>query len=396
MVSAGSFYIYVSCPPTTNFNGLSGTTSAPSPLITIIKATPVINFLPGFSSTWGFNSPTPYSLKGTGITCNNTDSDSNDIKYTYTILNQIPKNVALSPITSSQIKINNAGSFTLQVQSPETKNYFSSLGHFYVIIPKLTPIIIFPNKFASSWKYGNNPYTFTAAKISNNYPSQIITYSIIPISSPNNIPAASFSDPTNPASITINSVGTFKIQASCAASANGNYTASNSINPCVSNTISVGGEIPIITFSSSLIGSTNITYAYNLNYTLPYPIATVVNNTVQTQSFFTYSVVEADSDISSDVSPVVSDVASISSNNTSLIVNKVGSFRIYAQVAHTTNHDYSYNDNYSGIITVTQATPTITSMLDISPPLPFIYDVSYNIPYPTTSNKDPTSAQIVS
>jgi hypothetical protein len=100
-------------------------------------------------------------------------------------------------------------------------------------------------------------------------------------------------------------------------------------------------------------------------------------------------VVEVDSD-------TVSDVASISSNNTSLIVNKVGSFRIYAQVANTINHDYSSGENYSGIITVTQATPTITSRLDISPPLPFIYDVSYNIPYPTTSNKDATSAQIVS
>jgi hypothetical protein len=381
MVSVGNFYINVSCPPTTNFNGLSGATSAQSPPITIIKATPVITFLPGFSSTWGFNSPTPYSLIGTGITCNNTDTS--DIQYTYKILNQIPKNVALSPITSSQIKINNAGSFTLQVQSAETKNYFSSLEHFPVIIPKLTPIIIFPNNFVSPWKYGNNPYTFTAAKISNNYPSQIITYSIIPIYSPNNIPAASFSDPINPASITINSIGTFKIQASCAASANGNYTASNSINPCVSNTISVGGEIPVITFSSSLIGSTNITYAYNLNYTLPYPIATVVNNIIQTQSYFTYSVVEADSDI-------VSDVASISSNNTSLIVNKVGSFRIYAQVANTINHDYSYNDNYSGIITVNPATPTFPPTLAI--PSSWVYDVSYNIPYPTypaISNTDP-------
>ena len=392
MVSVGSFYIYVSCPPTTNFNGLSGTTSFKSPLITIIKATPVINFLPGFSSTWGFNSPTPYSLIGTGITCNNTDTS--DIQYTYTILNQIPKNVALSPITASQIKINNAGYFKLQVQSAETKNYFNSLGHFPVIIPKLTPIIIFPNKFVSSWKYGDNPYTFTAAKISNNDPSQIITYSIIPISSPNNIPAASFSDPTNPASITINSVGTFKIQASCAASANGNYTASNSINPCLSNTISVGGEIPIITFSSSLIGSTNITYAHNLNYTLPYPIATVVNNTVQTQSFFTYSIVEADSDIGSDVSPVVSLVASISSNNTSLtaslIVNKVGSFRIYAQVAHSVNHDYSSKDKYSGIITVNPATPTFPPTLAI--PSSWVYNEKYTIPYPTypaISNTDP-------
>ena len=384
IISAGNFYINISCPPTTNFNGV---TSFPSPTpITISKANPNFNIPPDFDKNWTFTSLTPYSL--TGITSSNTDINNN--QYTYKILSPFPKNVAtLSTITPSDIKINNAGSFTLQVESPETKNFNRSSGHIYIIIPQLTPIIRFPKKFVSAWKYGDNPYIFTAATISNNDPSQIITYSIIPISSPNNIPAASFSDPTNSASISIHSVGTFKIQASCAASANGNYTASNSINPCLSNTISVGGEIPFITFSSSLVNS--ITYAYNLNYTLPYPIATV-NNSVQTQSYFTYSVVEADSNIGSDVLPIVSPVASISSNNASLTINSAGSFRIYAQVAHSTNHDYSNNENYSGIITVYKATPTFPPSLAFIPPSPFIYNEKYNIPYPTypaISNTDP-------
>jgi hypothetical protein len=378
IISAGNFYINVSCPPTTNFNGLSGTTSVMSPIINIKKATPVFTIPPDFAKNWTFTSSTPYSL--TGITSSNTDINNN--QYTYKILSPFPQNVAILSTTTPQIKINNAGSFTLQVESPETNNFNKSSGHVYIIIPQLTPIITFPKKFVSAWKYGDNPYIFTAANISNtdtNTP-QVITYSIIPISSPNNIPVASFSDPTNSASITINSVGTFKIQASCAASANGNYTASNSINPCVSKTISVGGEVPMITFSSSLVNS--ITYADNLNYTLPYPIA-YVNNSVQTQSYFTYSVVEADSDD-------VSSVASISSNNASLTINSAGSFRIYAQVAHSTNHDYSHNENYSGIITVNKATPTFPSTLAI--PSSWVYNEKYNIPYPTypaISNTDP-------
>uniref|UniRef100_A0A6C0EZ04 Uncharacterized protein n=1 Tax=viral metagenome TaxID=1070528 RepID=A0A6C0EZ04_9ZZZZ len=383
IISVGSFYINVSCTPTTNFNGLSGTTSVKSPIINIKKATPVINFSQGFGSSWGFNSATPYSLTGTGITCNNTDSS--DIKYTYKILSPSRNNVA-QLIPPAQIKINNAGSFTLEVISPVTQNFNSSSEHIIIIIPQLTPIIIFPKKLVSPWKYGEGLYIFNPANISNNDPSQIITYSIIPISSPNNIAVASFLDPTKP-SVTINSVGTFKIQASCVASTDGNYTASNKLKPCISRTISIGGEIPIITFSSSLIGSTNITYAYNLNSILPYPIATVVNNTVQTQSYFTYSVVEADSDIGSDVSPVLSPFASISSNNASLIVNSVGSFRIYAQVAHSINHDYSSNENYSGIITVNPATPTFPPTLAI--PSSWVYNEKYNIPYPTTSNTDP-------
>jgi hypothetical protein len=393
MVSAGNFKIYVSCPPTTNFNGLSGATSAPSPPITIIKATPVITFLQGFSSTWGFNSPTPYSLIGTGITCNNTDSDSNDIQYKYTILNQNPKNVALSPITASQIKINNAGSFKLQVQSLETKNYFSSLGHFPVIIPQLTPIIIFPNKFVSSWKYGNNPYTFTAAQISNNDPSQKIIYSIIPISSPNNIPAASFSDPTNPASITINSVGTFKIQASCGPTTNGYYTSANQLFPASPSYITVTNEVPNIVFNTANF-NTSYLYAYSntliptpYTFTSSSPIASITPN--PGGQILTYSAVEIDND------DILSTVATIFSDGTSLTTKSVGSFRILVETA-SMGLDYGAWNIHSGIITINRATPTITSRLDISPPLPFIYDVSYNIPYPPTSNTDATSAQIVS
>ena len=386
IISSGNFYIKVSCPPTTNFNGVTSIQS-PTP-INIIKAKPVFTIPPDFAKIWTFTSYTPYSL--TGIKSSNTDSNSS-IQYTIFGQSRKEKNVAQlitpsSPLTQvTQIKINNAGSFTLQVQSPETRN-FIAWGvdpPIYIIIPQITPIISFLTKLPNSWVYGNNPYTFTAATIANNDPSQIVTYSITTIDCPN--PSIGFfADNTKP-SITVNSVGTFKVNATCLPSTNGNYTAPSQL--CISRTISVGAEVPVITFSSSLINS--ITYAYNLNYTLPQPIATV-NNSVQTQSLFSYSAVNMDSDI-------LSPVASISSNNASIIVNSVGNFRIYAQVGNSINHDFGANEAYYSI-NITKATPTITSFSALSPPpTAWVYDSSYNIPYPTTSNTDATSsAQIVS
>ena len=389
-IKTGNFYIYVSCPPTNNFNGV---TSFKSPPITIKKATPIFTIPSDFAKNWTFTSPTPYSL--TGITSSNTDSNSS---IQYTILNQkntVGKssiNVAqlitpTPPLTQvTQIKINNAGSFILQIQSPETKN-FIAWGvdpPLYIIIPQLTPTITFLTKVPNSWVYGSNPYTFTPATITNSDPSQIVTYSIITIDCPNP-PIGFFTKNNTIPSITINSVGTFQINATCLASTSGNYTAPST--PGVSTVISVGKKKPEITFSSRLVN--RITYAYNLNYPLPYPIA-YVNNNVQTQSLFTYSAVNIDSDI-------LSPVASVSSNNASqkasLTINSVGSFRIYAQVGNSTNHDFSSNEAYYSI-NITHATPTITSSLVI--PLLWIYGGTYIIPYPTTSNTDTTPGPVIS
>jgi hypothetical protein len=116
---------------------------------------------------------------------------------------------ALSPSTQvTKIKINNAGSFLLQIQSPKTKNFnaWSLDNPLYISIPQLTPTITFLTKVLPSLEYGNNPYTFTPATITNSDPSQIITYSITTVYSQNPPPIGSFDDNTIP-SITINSVG---------------------------------------------------------------------------------------------------------------------------------------------------------------------------------------------
>jgi hypothetical protein len=331
----------------------------------------------------------------TGITSSNTDSNSS---IQYTILSQkntvgkssinIAQLITPTPplMQVTQIQIYNAGSFILQIQSPETQNFipWSVDPPILIIIPQITPTITL-KKLPPSWVYGNNPYTFTPATITNSYPSQIITYSITTVSSPNPPPIGFFTKNNTISSITINSVGTFQVNATCLPSTNGNYTAPSI--QCISNLISVGNETPTITFSSSLVN--RITYAYNLNYPLPYPIA-YVNNNVQTQSFFTYSTVNMNNDDPSTV-------ASVSSNNASqkasLTINSVGSFRIYAKVSNSTNHDFSSNEAYYSI-NITPATPTITSSLGI--PLLWIYGGTYIIPYPTTSNTDTTPGPVIS
>ena len=382
ILGVGSFNINVTCSSTNNFNEVKNIQSPP---ITVIKATPSITFPSDFGKTWSFTSLTPYNLSG--ISSNNTDSD---IKYTYTILNTSVDNIAqiiqpTQPTEVAKIKINNAGTFTLQVEISSTQNFNGSSGRMYIIIPKITPIITFNNALLdNSWIFDGTPYVFTPPSIINydpNDPNQKITYSIITVFSPDSIAnIASFLDPTIP-SVTILSAGKFKIKASCLASKNGNYTAPTA--PSISDIITIGSQTPKITFSNKL--TNNITYKYNTNYTLPQPIATV-NNSVQTRSYFSYLAVNIDSDIPSTI-------ASISYNNASLIINSVGSFRIYATVQPSIDYEYTYNEDYYNI-TVTPATPTITK--DLVPPPAWAYNSTYTIPYPTTSNTDTSPAPVIS
>jgi hypothetical protein len=320
----------------------------------------------------------------TGIKSSNTDSD---IKYTYTILNPSVDNIAqiiqpTQPTEVTKIKINNAGAFTLQVEISSTLNFNGSTVDKYTIIPQITPIITFNNSLLdNSWIFDGTPYVFTPPTIINNDSTQKITYSIITVFSPDSIAnIAYFLDPTIP-SVTILSAGKFKIKASCLASKNGNYTAPTA--PSISDIITIGSQTPKITFSNKL--TNNITYKYNSNYILPQPIATV-NNNVQTRSYFSYLAVNIDSDIPSTI-------ASISYNNASLIINSVGSFRIYATVQPSIDYEYTYNEDYYNI-TVTPATPTIIN--DLVPPPAWAYNSTYTIPYPTTSNTDTTPAPEIS
>jgi hypothetical protein len=399
IISAGFFYIYVSCTSTNNFNGVSGTTSVnKSPKITINKATPSFIYSSDFYSNWTFTSLVPYSLIGSkGITTTNTDSDSS-ILFNIPLKSQQNMNIQpaitiatnIATISGTNITIKNAGYFTLYAVSPETKNFKQwAASPIYITIQQITPVISFPIKPDKSWTYGEGPITFTAASIKNYDPSQTITYSITNV----NTPPPPAPPPPNPAfgppvvytldptkiSIQINSVGTFQLNASCLGTINGNYKPASKFI-----LFSVGVETPTITFSGKLPS----TITYTKNYLLPQPIATV-NNNVQTQSLFSYKAVNVGDDNPSDI-------ASISSDNTYLTIYSVGNFRIYATVENSPNHDFSSNDASYNIV-ITPATPTITNFPTITPlpssnpliplpqiPPPFIYDNTYQIP-PYTS-----------
>jgi hypothetical protein len=380
IISAGNFFIYVSCPSTNNFNGLTGTTSVKSLQITINKATPTLSYPPGFGIGLTVTNPTtysyPYIYSLTGITSNNTDNSS----ITFTLASMSPAKIAA--ITDGadgdkNITIYYTGQFTFQASSSKTNNFNTGYSNpITIIINPAKPIITFPKISSRHLTYGGGPFIFTPATIKNNDVSQKIIYNIVTTYSPNSsiTSIANFQDPTKP-SVTITSVGKFYITATCTNSTNTNYIQPIPVN---SNIINVGIKTPSITFSSSLQSSIPYT---NLNYKLPNPIATV-NNGVQTQSLFTYKAVNMDDDDPSDV-------ASISSDNTYLIINKVGKFRIYVYVDSSENHDYSSNEAYYNI-DIIPAKPSFPLTLVIRSSL--VYNEKYTIPNPKTSNTDPNPA----
>ena len=166
-----------------------------------------------------------------------------------------------------------------------------------------------------------------------------------------------------------NSVGKFKIDASCIKTLN--YKA----NSKTSNTIVVAREVPKITFSQNL----NLTCVYNVEFVLPIPLATV-NNNIQNIS---YSLVSADDDESKTT------VATINQEGTQLLINSVGTFRIKASVIETTNLDFSHASALSKIITITKATPSITfNSTTFQTTVPYLKNYKYQIVGVSTTNTD--------
>ena len=239
-----------------------------------------------------------------------------------------------------------------------------------------TPIIKFPKKFITSSRYGST-YIFVPAEISNSDPSsQTLTYSII-----NSKPVVASTTPVatlkykpgviNP-SVVINSVGTFQIQASCLASENGYYLGNNT----PSLIITISKEIPNIVFNTSSFKS-SYTCQPTKPYSLTTPIASITNNKAQ---LLTYSIVETDGDTPSNI-------ASISSDGTSLTTNSVGSFQIFATPIFATptavaNGDYGKQGKASETIKIESATPTVITFPTL--PSTFTYGNTYPIPYTTT------------
>jgi hypothetical protein len=329
--------------------------------------------------------------------------------FSYSIINKDNSNIASvseTSVTGTTVKIIGVGQFQISVTIASTTNYinatqiYPSPSTYYKSI-KATPIIKFPKTFVLSVTYGSN-YNLIPVDVTNNDPlTQPITYSIINIYPPNTV-VASIKYIKENQYVTINSVGKFKIQASCPMSTNGFYNSVPLSSKILSDIITIFKDTPTVTFNTNNFKSSYV-YVYNspsslppYTYPLTAPIASI--NPSNTNQILKYSIVTYDSTldpIKPSITPSNS-IATISSDGTSLNTNSFGIFKIYAQAAETPSLDYGPCSSLSNIIQINRATPTITSMLDISPPPPFIYDVSYNIPYPPTSNTDTTPAPIIS
>ncbi len=401
IVGIGHFQIMTEVSYTTNYNGIPPSLS--TQIYDTMQAIPTIrNFPPTSlsSQAWVYGQqypgiiPTPSSISTTNI-------DGPSIWYS-------TSDATIATISGNTITITGVGQFQILVNISETTNfsavtYTYPSGLVYTNPPpsgvtytsyttrQATPIITFPlpPTFVKSATYGSM-YIFVPATLTNNDPSQTLTYSIVnsnPVVA-STTPVATLvpnpQSPTSNPSVVINSTGTFQIQASCGPSTNGYYSAApiNPLLPILSPTITIALEMPIIVFNTA-----NFLSQYTCQPSSPYsfsgPIASITNNTVQK---LTYSIVATDG-----VTP--STIATINSYGTSLITNSVGYFQILATATATANGDYGEKSQPSETIQIVSATPTITTFPTI--PSPLIYGNTYTIPYTTsppytitTSNTD--------
>ena len=374
IVGIGHFQIMTTVSPTTNYNQIL---RSPSPQIyETIQAVPTITSFPTIPQQLVYGG-TPYVIPSTIIT-SNTDIPGPSI-VTYTSSDKNVATISGNTITVAGVTglINGIGrgNYQILVKIHSTINFYAmtytypSPTTYYQTI-WATPNITFPNTFVTSSIYGST-YNFVAPILSNNDPSQTLTYSIV-----NSIPVVPSSTSvatiiyksgvTNP-SVVINSVGTFKIQASCLASDNSFYSPQTA----TSAPITIANEKPNIVFNTSYF---NTIYTCNPTSTYPLtnPIASITNNKVQS---LTYSIVATDGETPSTV-------ATISSDGTSLTTNNVGSFQILATATATSNGDYGGDSLPSETIMIVHGTPSITTFPTLS--LNFTYGNTYPIPYTTT------------
>jgi hypothetical protein len=379
IVGIGNFQIWTTVGSTINYNQIFQ-----SPSLTIyetVQAVPTITSFPTIPKILGYGSS--YVIPPTIIT-DNTDILGPLITYESNN-NNIANIHGNTIIATGVVPGTGKGSYQIFVTIHATINFSTKTYTYpspttYYTTEWIIPIITFllPPTFVTSSRYGST-YNFVAPILSNNDPSQSLTYSIID-SNPVSPSVASLQYQTgvqNP-SVVINSVGTFKIQARCLESTNGFYSYAVNTSP----TITISKEIPIIVFDTANFNS-SYSYQPTTSYPLTPPIASITNNTAQS---LTYSIVDTDG-----VTP--STIATITSDGTSLTTNSVGSFQILAIATATLNSDYGPGGKASETITVVSVTPTVITFPIL--PSTFIYGNSYTIPYTaippytiTTSNID--------
>jgi hypothetical protein len=251
------FQINTAVSSTTNYNEIPPSMSPQT--YNTIKATPAINYFPTIPQTLGYGGDT-FTIPSTILT-SNTDTPGPVISY-------LTSDSSVAIISGNTITVTGVGQYKINVTIHSTKN-FSEYTYTYPTDPSTyyntkscIPVIEFDSTFVTSLDYGST-YNLTGVILSNNDPlSQVLTYSIIDLD-PVGVATLTYKSGVPNPSITINSVGTFQIQASCPKSSNGFY--SSKVEP--SQTITVTNEIPIIEFVTSSLTNSTITKSPLVNWT---------------------------------------------------------------------------------------------------------------------------------
>ena len=378
IVGLGNFQIITIVSSTTNYNQISSSTSTTTITYGTIQDTPTLKSFPTIPQILGYGG-TSFTIIPSTVTTSNTDGP---------LISYSTSNPSIATISGTTIKATGVvngtgmGNYQIIVKVNATKNFNEATYTLpspstYYNTKWSTPTITFPSSFLTLYDYGST-YNFVAAILSNNDPSQTITYGIV-----NSIPVVPSSTAVaaivyksgvpNP-SVVINSTGTFQIQAYCSVSSNGFYNVASAVSP----TVTITNKIPIIAFNNN-----NYSNRYNFRPETPYtfttssPIASITNNNVQALK---YSIVDT-----GGITP--STVAMITLYGTSLTTTRVGSFRILATAFATPDGNYGKASLVSEVITVISGVPIITTLPTL--PSTFVYGNKYDIPASiTTSNTD--------
>ena len=336
--SVGTFQIQASCFASSNaFYSPQSVTSSP---VIISKEIPNIEFnTSNFKSSYTYKPTTPYTFTSSSPIASITPNNGNQI-LTYSIVatdGVTPSTVAtISSIGTGASQIislttNSVGSsFKILATAASNGDYGpNSVPSETITITSGTPTITTFPTLPSTFIYGNQytiPNTITTSN--KDIPGPTITYSST------NTAVFSITGTT----ITIVGVGQFQINVTIGATTN--YNKATYVYPSPTTYYTSIQATPTITFPSNFGSVWVIGGTYNLT------------STVTTNAGSGYTVPNAV--IYSIINPSVSNIATISTSGTQILIKDVGTFQIQASLAETPNFKaaVSVQSNTITIVTV--------------------------------------------
>lgn len=219
--NGGTFNIQASQPLVQNEYGPS---TIESPLFTIQRATPIVNFPSSFDMSKVYGSPSPYALTEASIISPSPSPPGVSITYQ-------SSNTLVATITVTDVTIVKPGIFQVIANTNQTQNYNSTTTYSpLVIITKSTPIITFTGFITTVvW---NSTFTY-------NFVTPGVTASPLPASPPLPVPVYTIANTSvatiSGTTVTLVSPGIFSINATTTETDYYFGTSTNSVNVRVVN-----------------------------------------------------------------------------------------------------------------------------------------------------------------